>query len=99
MLPPVVVWTLAGGADAAAAESMEMTCTSGATQRVPTASPAPFKVARRESDTAPLVFLDIPVNPSTVNVNRSRAADDVTVCRKGMTPEGIRGRVGEDHPM
>ena len=43
--------------------------------------------------------LDILINPSTVSVNRSRTADGVTVSRKGLTPEGIRGRVGADHPM
>ncbi len=42
-------WTREGGADAAAALSIEITWMIGTTQRVPTARPAPLSVARRES--------------------------------------------------
>ena len=52
-----------GGADAAAAELIEITWTIGTTQSVPTARPAPFSVARRVSEPEPVFDIDICPSP------------------------------------
>jgi len=54
-------WVLGGGADAAAAELIEITWTTGTTQSVPTASPAPFSVARLVRRPEPVLGIDIVV--------------------------------------
>ena len=51
--------TREGGAEAAAAESMLMTWTSGTTHSEPAASPAPFSVARRVRDPGTLLCVDM----------------------------------------
>ena len=56
-----------GGADAAAAELIEITWTTGTTQSVPTASPAPFSVARLVTEPVPVFVSDICPSPASMS--------------------------------